>query len=42
VPTPPDQICGNFQVIRAIETKSVCTLGPFTPYDKKAERASHE
>lgn len=44
VPTPPDQICGNFQVIRAIETKSVCTLGAFTPYDKKAERerASHE
>jgi hypothetical protein len=42
VPTPPDQICGNFQVIRAIETKSVCTLGPFTPYDKKAERASQE
>lgn len=43
-PTPPDQVCGNFQVIRAIETGSVCTLGAFEPYDKKAERerASHE
>jgi hypothetical protein len=33
MPTPPDQVCGNFQVIRAIETKSVCTLGAFTPAD---------
>lgn len=33
-PTPPDQVCGNFQTIRAIQTHSVCVLGPFTPYEK--------
>ena len=33
-PTPPDQVCGNFQTIRTIETKSVCVLGAFTPYEK--------
>jgi hypothetical protein len=37
MPTPPDQVCGNFQTIRAIETKSVCVLGAFTPYDKHAK-----
>lgn len=36
-PTPPNQVCGNFQTIRAIQTGSVCVLGPFTPYDKKAQ-----
>lgn len=35
VATPPDQICGNLQTIRAIQTGSVCVLGPFTPYIKK-------
>lgn len=34
-PTPPDQICGNLQIIRAIQTGSVCMLGDFTPYDGK-------
>lgn len=41
-PTPPDQVCGNFQTIRAIETKSVCVLGPFTAYDKNAPQETHE
>ena len=41
-PTPPDQICGNLQTIRSIQTKSVCQLGPFTPYDKNAAHTSHE
>lgn len=35
VATPPDQICGNLQTIRAIQTGSVCMLGNFTPYTKK-------
>lgn len=34
VATPPDQICGNLQTIRAIQTGSVCMLGSFTPYVK--------
>ena len=38
-PTPPDQVCGNFQVIRAIETKSVCTLGAFTPAEPESMSA---
>lgn len=41
-PTPPDQICGNLQTIRSIQTKSVCQLGPFTPYDKNAPHETHE
>jgi hypothetical protein len=38
VATPPNQICGNLQTIRAIQTGSVCMLGAFTPYEapKKA------
>jgi hypothetical protein len=32
-PTPPDQICGNLQTIRAIQTGSVCMMGSFTPYE---------
>ncbi|HVP85459.1 MAG TPA: hypothetical protein VMS78_12125 [Rhizomicrobium sp.] len=40
-PTPPDQVCGNFQVIQAIQTKSVCVLGPFTPYEKNKSTVEH-
>lgn len=32
MPTPPDNICGGLQMIRVIQTKEVCELGPFTPY----------
>jgi hypothetical protein len=28
--TPPDQICGNQQIIRVLRTHSVCALGAFT------------
>lgn len=31
-PTPPNQICGNMQSIRVIQTGAVCMLGAFTPY----------
>jgi|GEM_PF-487384 len=41
VATPPDQICGNLQTIRAIQTGSVCMLGDFTPYVKKGAAAEH-
>ncbi|HVZ69684.1 MAG TPA: hypothetical protein VG891_09485 [Rhizomicrobium sp.] len=41
MPTPPDQVCGNFQTIRTIETRSVCVLGPFTPYEKKKPSVEH-
>ncbi|HTO40167.1 MAG TPA: hypothetical protein VL026_04265 [Rhizomicrobium sp.] len=42
VSTPPNQICGNLQTIRAIQTGSVCMLGPFTPYVKKDASQSDE
>ncbi|HSM94864.1 MAG TPA: hypothetical protein VLT91_02390 [Rhizomicrobium sp.] len=32
--TPPDQICGNLQIIRVLRTHAVCSLGPFTEVTK--------
>lgn len=32
--TPPDQICGNMQIIRVLKTHAVCSLGPFTEVSK--------
>lgn len=32
--TPPDQICGNLQIIRVLKTHAVCSLGPFTEVTK--------
>ncbi len=32
--TPPDQICGNMQIIRVLKTHTVCALGPFTQVPK--------
>lgn len=34
--TPPDQICGNLQIIRVLKTHAVCSLGPFTEVPKAA------
>lgn len=34
--TPPDQICGNLQIIRVLRTHAVCSLGPFTEVPKVA------
>lgn len=31
MPTPPDNICGNLQRIKVIQTGEVCELGAFTP-----------
>ena len=31
VATPPDNICGNLQTIRAIRSGSVCEIGPLVP-----------
>lgn len=28
--TPPDEICGNLQIIHVLTTHAVCSLGPFT------------
>lgn len=28
------EICGDFQSIRVLQTKEVCMLGPFTPYEE--------
>jgi hypothetical protein len=35
-PTPPDQVCGDLQTLRAIQTGSVCTMGAFVPYEGRA------
>ncbi|HEY2034538.1 MAG TPA: hypothetical protein VGH02_12705 [Rhizomicrobium sp.] len=32
--TPPDDICGNMQIIRVLKTHAVCSLGPFTEVPK--------
>jgi hypothetical protein len=32
--TPPDQICGNLQIIRVLRTNAVCSLGAFTEVPK--------
>ncbi len=40
MPTPPDYICGNAQMIKVIQTGEVCQLGDFTqmpPKEKPAE-----
>ena len=34
--TPPDQICGNLQIIHVLKTHAVCSLGPFTEVSKPA------
>jgi hypothetical protein len=31
-PIPPDEICGNLQMIRVIRTGNVCMMGPLMPY----------
>ncbi|HUJ02499.1 MAG TPA: hypothetical protein VLW75_02600 [Rhizomicrobium sp.] len=37
MPTPPDNICGNLQRIKVIQTGEVCQLGDFTPYTPPKE-----
>lgn len=32
--TPPDQICGNLQIIHVLRTHAVCSLGAFTEVPK--------
>lgn len=32
MPTPPNVICENLQVIRVLHFDTVCALGAFTPY----------
>jgi opacity protein-like surface antigen len=39
-PTPPDNICGNLQMIKVIQTGEVCQLGTFTPMPPK-EKDGH-
>jgi hypothetical protein len=34
--TPPNEICGNLQVIHVLRTHAVCALGPFTEAPKDA------
>ncbi len=31
VATPPDDICGNVQLIRSIRSGSICEMGPLVP-----------
>lgn len=33
---PPDEICGNQQIIHVLRTHAVCALGAFTPAPKPA------
>ncbi|MGN6517173.1 MAG: hypothetical protein ACTHLR_15185 [Rhizomicrobium sp.] len=37
--TPPNEICGNLQIIHVLRTHAVCSLGPFTEVPKAP--ASH-
>lgn len=39
--TPPNEICGNQQIIRVLRTHAVCALGPFTAEPKPAAAAGH-
>lgn len=37
-PTPPHQVCSNFETIRVLRAGSVCMLGAFTPYTPPAAK----
>ncbi|HEY5046653.1 MAG TPA: DUF6491 family protein [Rhizomicrobium sp.] len=32
VATPPEDLCGNLQMIRVVRTGAVCKIGPLAPY----------
>jgi hypothetical protein len=34
LPTPPDEVCGNLQIIKSNNGGSVCMMGPIVPYVK--------
>ncbi len=35
-----DQVCGNMQTIRVLQTQEICMLGPFTKVEKKPQSPS--
>jgi opacity protein-like surface antigen len=39
--TPPDEICGNQQIIHVLRTHAVCALGPFSAEPPKSAAPGH-
>jgi hypothetical protein len=39
--TPPDEICGNQQIIHVLRTHAVCALGPFSAEPPKKAEPGH-